>query len=183
MKTIKAVEWAFWLAAVAAFGVAGLLLAAGSDLPVIILGLGGFGLAAALLPRVVGAVLARRALSEPQAEVTPRLEETLLERVATGDRLRFDDLAQELGVSGAQVAAAVYTVTRKRLFTGYVDWRGRELVCREAAQLAGDGCPRCGATVEQSGKGVARCARCGTETYLPRPSTWLERAAARVFGQ
>ena len=92
----------------------------------------------------------------------------VLERVLTRGRCKFEVLANELGVSPQMIEEAIYDVVGLKLFTGYVNWPGREIIALEAEQISGDKCPNCGGAIELAGKGMARCPYCGAQTFLPQ---------------
>jgi len=109
----------------------------------------------------------RQAGIEARQQRDVRLRENLLQRVMTRGRCQFDELAQELGVTPKGVEEALYDVVGMKLFTGYVNWPGREIIAMEAEQISGDKCPNCGGAIELAGKSMARCPYCGTQVFLP----------------
>jgi hypothetical protein len=134
-----------------------------------ILGLVFFGLVPTLFFWTVGAVFWRQADIEARKQRDVRLREDLLQRVMTRGQCKFDELAQELHVTPQVVEEALYDVVGMKLFTGYVNWPGREIIAMEAAQISGDKCPNCGGAIELAGKSMARCPYCGTQIFLPLP--------------
>lgn len=156
-----------WLVAVGAFVLAG--HAAGKiDAPATALGLGLFTFLPALL--MLGfAVVAWRigaAVARQAAEIA--LERALLERLSARGELFLPQVAAEMHTSVEALRDAVYRVAGKNLLAGYVNWKEQKLYSREAEALNRAGtCPSCGGRLELAGKGVIRCAYCGSEVFLP----------------
>lgn len=172
MQSLKAIGWGLigigvvWLGVMLLFVLAG-LHAGKVDAPAALLGIGVFGGVPAAILAVGGIIVLHRARLHAQEMVGVHLREDILERVLSRGRCRFDDLARELQVRPATIESGIYDLVGLRLFTGYINWRGREIISAEAHQISGDKCPNCGGHLELAGKGVSRCAYCGTETYLP----------------
>lgn len=156
-----------WLGSMVAFVLSGLKDGRLEGVAPAVLGIGFFGLIPALLFWTVGAILWRRHNAEVRQDRDRHLREEVLERVMTRGRCKFDELAQELGVSPKTVEEAIYDVVGMKLFTGYVNWPGREIIAMEAEQISGDKCPNCGGAIELAGKSMARCPYCGTQIFLP----------------
>lgn len=132
-----------------------------------ILGVGFFGLVPALLFWIIGVVLWRQQRQEEHKEHEIRLREEILQRVMTRGRVKFEQLAQELHASPQKIEESIYDIVGLKLFTGYVNWPGREIIAMEAEQISGNKCPNCGGTIELAGKSMARCAYCGSQIFLP----------------
>lgn len=157
-----------WLGGMAAFVFTGLTGGQLQGPGPVILGLVFFGLIPALFFWTVGAVFWRQSNIERRRRRDVRLQENILQRVMTRGRCKFEELAQELGVTPQVVEEALYAVVGMKLFTGYVNWSGREIIALEAEQISGDKCPNCGGAIELAGKGMARCQYCGTQVFLPQ---------------
>lgn len=158
-----------WLGVMVAFVMSGLQAGKLEGLAPAILGIGFFGLIPALLFGTVGAVLWRQYNMETRQRRDISLREEVLQRVMTRGRCKLDDLAQELGVPPKTIEEAIYDLVGMKLFTGYVNWPGREIIAMEAEQISGDKCPNCGGAIELAGKSMARCPHCGTQVFLPLP--------------
>jgi hypothetical protein len=156
-----------WLGGMTAFVVSGLRSGQLDGLGPAILGIAFFGLIPALFFGTVGAIFWRQNNIEQRQRRDVHLREELLQRVMTRGRCKFDELAQELRVKPKVIEEALYDVVGMKLFTGYVNWPGREIIAMEAEQISGDKCPNCGGAIELSGKSMARCPYCGTQVFLP----------------
>jgi hypothetical protein len=85
----------------------------------------------------------------------------------TRGQVRIPELAIEMGISVDQVKTYVHDLVGKGLFTGYVDWKGGNLISQEASALQGrNTCPNCGGQLELGGKGIITCPYCGAEIFL-----------------
>lgn len=131
-----------------------------------IMGLIMFAVIPAGVAFIVAAVIHARGAREDRELHQLRLEQEILQRVGTRGEVMLGDVVNELGVPKHQVEQAVYAVVGKNLFTGYVDWKSGRLISVEASQLPSDRCPNCGGEMELAGRGVARCAHCGTDIFL-----------------
>jgi hypothetical protein len=156
-----------WLLFVTAYLYSGLASGKLQDLSALILGLGLFGIMPAAVLSVGAVLVFARARGEARLQQQADLQTQLLERVQTQGRCKFADLARDLQLSPQEVEGALYALVGLGLFTGYVNWPAKEIIAAEASQLPAGKCPNCGGEIELAGRGVARCAHCGTETYLP----------------
>ncbi len=156
-----------WLGGMVAFVASGMASGQLEGLGPAILGIVFFGLIPALFFWTLGAVFWRQDNLERRKQRDVHLREELLQRVMTRGRCRFDELAHELRVTPEVVEQALYDVVGMKLFTGYVNWPGREIIAMEAEQISGDKCPNCGGAIELAGKSMARCPYCGTQVFLP----------------
>lgn len=156
-----------WLLFVAAYLGSGLTSGKLQDLSALLLGLGLFGLMPAVVLSVGAMLVFARAGQEARLQQQADLQTQLLERVQTQGRCKFSDLARDLQLSPQEVEGALYALVGLGLFTGYVNWPAKEIIAAEASAIPEGKCPNCGGQIELAGKGVARCAHCGTETYLP----------------
>jgi hypothetical protein len=156
-----------WLAIMLAFVASGLSSGQLEGAGPAILGAGFFGLIPALLFWTVGVVFWRQHNIEAGKRREVHLQEEILQRVMTRGRCKFEELARELRVAPGAIEEALYDVVGMRLFTGYVNWPGREIIAMEAEQISGDKCPNCGGAIELAGKSMARCSYCGTQVFLP----------------
>ena len=172
MQSLKTIGWVLigaglaWLGIMTLFVISG-LQAGKVDWPAALLGIGVFGGVPAVIAGGAGIVVLHRARVQARGMVGVQLREDIHERVLSRGRCRFDDLARELRVSADTIESGIYDLVGLRLFTGYINWQNREIISAEAHQISGDRCPNCGGHLELAGKGVSRCAYCGTETYLP----------------
>jgi DNA-directed RNA polymerase subunit RPC12/RpoP len=117
-----------------------------------------------------GVVLIRQGAQEAVEVEALRQQQRLVGMVEAQGTVSIARAAVELGVSRDRLQELIYDLVGKGLFTGYVDWKGGQLVAQDAAQIqqaAADGrCPNCGGQVELAGKGVVRCPYCGAEIFL-----------------
>lgn len=156
-----------WLLFASAYLYSGLASGKLQDLSAFILGLGLFGLMPAAVLSVGAVLIFARSRREATLQQQADLQTELLERVQTQGRCKFADLARDLQLSPQAVEDALYALVGLGLFTGYVNWPAKEIIAAEASEIPAGKCPNCGGEIELAGKGVARCAHCGTATYLP----------------
>ncbi len=107
---------------------------------------------------------------EQKEQIQVEKEKLILNMIETRGKVRLSDIAIEAGLTTEQVAHYIYDLVGKRLFTGYVDWKGGVLHSQEAKDMPQDKCPNCGGQLELAGKGVVKCPYCGTEIFLNKPS-------------
>jgi len=136
------------------------------DLAAPVLGLGLFFLVL-VVPLVGGGVflfIKGRQEATQLAEV--ERERAVLNMVQTRGQVRVADIALELNITLDQIRSYIHDLVGKGLFSGYINWDEGLLYSRDAAQLRGNTCPKCGGEVELAGKGVVRCPYCGSEVFL-----------------
>lgn len=93
-------------------------------------------------------------------------EKAVLNIIETRGKVRLSEIAIELNLTQDQVKRYIYDLVGKKLFTGYVDWKGGILQSAEAKDLPQKTCPNCGGGLELAGKGTIKCPYCGAETFL-----------------
>lgn len=93
-------------------------------------------------------------------------EKAVLNIIETRGKARLAEIAIELNLTQDQVKQYIYDLVGKKLFTGYVDWKGGVLQSKEAKDLPQKTCPNCGGELELAGKGTIKCPYCGAETFL-----------------
>lgn len=82
-------------------------------------------------------------------------------------QIRLDELERELRAPRDLVRQWVYEVVKRGEFTGYINWEEGILYSAEARRLTEAGkCPHCNGELSLAGKGVIRCAYCGSEIFL-----------------
>jgi hypothetical protein len=129
----------------------------------------GFILMAIVLTPIigVGVFLVFRGKQETITDQDARQQRQLLDMVTTRGQLRISDAVIELKSNRDQVQKWVYNLVGLGVFSGYVNWDDGVLYSAQASKLRElTECKRCGGKVELSGKGIIRCAYCGTEYYL-----------------
>lgn len=120
----------------------------------------------ALIVAGVGVFMMVSGKKEQAELIEVEKEKLILNMIDTRGKVRLSDIAIETGLTTDQVAKYVYDLVGKKLFTGYVDWKGGVLQSQEAADIPQDKCPNCGGQLEMAGKGVVKCPYCGAETFL-----------------
>ncbi len=90
----------------------------------------------------------------------------ILNMVSTQGQVRIAEVALELGATKDQLKQWLYDLVGKGLFSGYINWDDGVLYSKQASQLKSGTCPNCGAKLEMAGKGVVKCAACGSEVFL-----------------
>lgn len=86
--------------------------------------------------------------------------------VARG-QIPLDELGRELRAPRDLVRQWVYELVKRGEFTGYINWDEGILYSAEAQRLTTAGkCPHCNGELSLAGKGVIRCAYCGSEIFL-----------------
>jgi hypothetical protein len=134
--------------------------------------LGGILLVAIVVPVVaVGAFLlvrgGREAAQAKQEQATGVKQRQLLDMVKTRGQMPISDLVFELKANRDDVQRWVHDLVGMGIFSGYVNWDEGILYSIEASQLRDlTRCKHCGGEVQLAGKGVVRCAYCGTEYFL-----------------
>ncbi len=130
-----------------------------------------FGLAVLLIVLVLptmglGAYLTISGRREEREFARLAQERAILDAVLARGQARVVDLALELNLTRDQVRDYIYDLVGKGLFTGYINWDEGVLYAREASQMQTTRCPNCGGERELVGKGVVRCAYCGSELFI-----------------
>jgi len=93
-------------------------------------------------------------------------EQRVLDALRSRGKTTFTELSKETGLGEDEVKRSVEGLVGKNLFTGYISWKAGELYSKETGDLAsGKACPNCGAKLEIAGKGMVKCAYCGTEIF------------------
>ena len=91
----------------------------------------------------------------------------VLDMVLTQGKVTLAECALEIQVTRDEVEDLVRDLVGRELFSGAIDWKGGVLYSKEAAKMKSDStCPSCGGRVELAGKGVVKCAYCGSEVFL-----------------
>lgn len=114
----------------------------------------------------LGAYTLSRGKVEAVEEAHIKRQQKLLNMVMTRGRVELSSAAIELGLTRDQTRQLVYDLIGKQLFSGYVDWESGLLFSAEASQIKSGTCPKCGGKVELAGKGLVKCAYCGSEVFL-----------------
>ena len=87
--------------------------------------------------------------------------------VKTRGQAPIADLVFELKSTRDEVQGWIHDLVGLGIFSGYVNWDEGILYSIEASQLRDlTRCKHCGGEVQLAGKGVVRCAYCGTEYFL-----------------
>jgi hypothetical protein len=93
-------------------------------------------------------------------------ERKILNMVSTQGQVKIPEVALELNATRDQIKEWIYDLVGKGLFSGYINWDDGVLYSKQASQLKTGQCPNCGAKLELAGKGVVKCAACGSEIFL-----------------
>ena len=134
--------------------------------------LGGILLLAVVVPvAAVGAYLlirgGREAAQVQREQATGVKQRQLLDMVKTRGQVPIADLVFELKSTRDDVQRWVHDLVGMGIFSGYVNWDEGILYSTEASQLRDlTRCKHCGGEVQLAGKGIVRCAYCGTEYFL-----------------
>jgi DNA-directed RNA polymerase subunit RPC12/RpoP len=86
--------------------------------------------------------------------------------VQTQGKVDIANASIELGSTRDEVRELIRNLVGKQLFSGYVDWDGGVLYSVEASKIKDGTCPKCGGKIELAGKGIVKCAYCGSEVFL-----------------
>ena len=123
----------------------------------------GFVIAAPLIG--VGVVSLAKGMKDAGEEGVIAKQRKLLSLVMTQGKINLPDAALELKSTRNEVKQLVYDLIGKQLFSGYVDWDAGMLYSEEASKLKTGKCPKCGGELTLAGKGLVKCAYCGTEVF------------------
>jgi hypothetical protein len=92
----------------------------------------------------------------------------LLDALREQRALAVPELAHQLEVDEARIQEYVYQLVQLEVLSGVADWEAGMLYAADAVQLrALQTCQKCGTAIDLRGRGVIRCAVCGTEYLLP----------------
>ncbi len=103
---------------------------------------------------------------EAKTDVDVAKQQKILSMVETRGEVKMSDIALELDLTRDQVTHYIYDIVGKKLFTGYVDWKGGILKSQEVKDMPENNCPKCGGQLELAGKGTVKCPYCGSEIFL-----------------
>jgi hypothetical protein len=113
-------------------------------------------------------VRGRREAAETQQQASAGVKQRqLLDAVKTRGQVPIADLVIELKSTRSEVQQWVHDLVGMGIFSGYVNWDEGVLYSVDASQLRDlTRCKHCGGELQLAGKGVVRCAYCGTEYFL-----------------
>lgn len=124
---------------------------------------------AVLLALIIGAVGVYLMLSgkkEQAEQIEVEKEKLILNMIDTRGKVKLGEIAIEMNITADQVSYYIYDLVGKKLFTGYVDWKGGVLQSQQAKDMPQHNCPNCGGQLELAGQGVIKCPFCGSEIFL-----------------
>lgn len=119
-----------------------------------------------LIATGVGIYMMIGGAKEQEEQIQVEKEKLILNIIETRGKVKLSDIAIETGLTTDQVAHYIYDLVGKRLFTGFVDWKGGVIQSQEAQDMPQNKCPNCGGQLELAGKGIVKCPYCGTEIFL-----------------
>lgn len=167
MMGITVVLFVGWTAAVAASGTTTGGLVLGLFLALVV--------CAPLLG--IGFYLWRKGQQEESAFAQVAQEKKILNMVLTQGQVSVQEIIAELQQPREAVEDMIRNLVGKQLFSGAINWEKGTLFSVDSQTLTdGRNCPNCGGEVELAGKGLIRCAWCGSEIFL------TQRAATRTSG-
>jgi hypothetical protein len=125
------------------------------------------GLAILALPAILGGIFMFVRGGREDTELREIAKERkILNMVSTQGQVKIPEVALELNATRDQIKEWIYDLVGKGLFSGYINWDDGVLYSKQASQLKTGQCPNCGAKLELVGKGVVKCAACGSEVFL-----------------
>ncbi len=98
-------------------------------------------------------------------------EQQVLLMVNKEGRLPLNAIREAIPLNRQQIRELLIGMGRKRLFTGYIDWKNQQVVSGEAAEVSPGECPVCGSLTSASDPHEAVCTRCEAYVFLPSASS------------
>jgi hypothetical protein len=132
----------------------------------------GFLLGLALVAMLVlpllggGAFLLVRSHGEAQQFARAEEQKKILDIIQTQGQVDVAELAIEMDLTRDAVKEHIYDLVGKGLFIGFINWDEGVLYARQASEMHTTKCPKCGGVREVVGKGIVKCAYCGSELFL-----------------
>ncbi len=120
----------------------------------------------ALIIAAAGIYMIMSGKKEQAEQIEVEKEKLILNMIDTRGKIKISEVAIEMNITANQVSYYIYNLVGKKLFTGFVDWKGGILQSIEATKIPQHNCPNCGGQVELAGKGVVKCPYCGSEIFL-----------------
>ena len=80
------------------------------------------------------------------------------------ERMQFNDIYRRVPLNPQQLRTLLIKMGTEKLFTGYVNWDRKEVICSEDLEIDTDECPACHSLTSPIESHVSVCTRC--ETYI-----------------
>jgi len=121
-----------------------------------------------LLVAGLGAVLLVFWRRHEEERKTFEFEQQILAMLHQEGRVPFKAIAEAVPLNRQQIGRLLTGMGEKRLFTGYINWRGAQVVSSEVAnELSPGECPVCNSLTSSADPHTEVCTRCDARIFRP----------------
>lgn len=94
-------------------------------------------------------------------------EKTVLHILHKEGQTHFDAILGQIPINRQELAELLVRMGEKRLFTGYINWKERQIVSSELVEVTHGECPICGSLTGSPDPHRANCTRCDAIIFIP----------------